>query len=127
MMRSRNRPITPTTKTTTIRLAKLSALPLLNWSMTYLPMPSLEASSSAATSTIQPTPRLIRMPANISGRALGSTILNRRFQKPSLSTRATLMWSWSIDATPRAVLASVAHRLHKATTAAEARKAGLIS
>ena len=90
------------------------------------PSPSLEDSSSAAIKTIQPTPNEIRRPAKISGSADGITIFVIRLQNPSRRTRATFMWSFSIDATPKAVLTKVGQREHNATVTPDAMNAGLI-
>ena len=57
--------------------------------------------------------------------AEGITILKRRLQNPSLKTRATLTWSLSMDATPKAVLTSVGQREQRATVIAEAKKDGV--
>jgi len=112
--------------TTTTIFASESDEPLLNSSKTNLPIPSEEERSSAAMSTIQPTPSEILRPAKMRGRDDGMMILNSLAKNPSFSTRATFMWSLSILATPSAVLAIVAQSEQSATVIADAMKAGLI-
>src|SRR5690606_4500523 len=94
-------------------------LPFWNISQTNFPRPGFCASISAAISTIQPTPREMRRPAKMYGSADGMTILRMRVDELRLSTRATFMWSFSIEDTPSAVLTSVGHSDQSATGNAE--------
>ena len=67
------------------------------------PRPRVAATSSAATSVDQPTPRPMRSPVRISGSALGNTTSRSSWPRLAPSERAACSRTGSARRTPAAV------------------------